>query len=77
MEAAVKKVDQVKKAELLDGLGELLDEKQKVWVRENLQKEAIFQLNLYFDCGAHGGLLLFGWLIMGLTPVLIRCKMGV
>lgn len=62
MEAAVKKVDQVKKAELLDGLGELLDEKQKVWVRENLQKEAIFQLNLYFDCGAHGGLFTV-WLV--------------
>jgi len=30
----------------LDGLGELLNEKQKDWVRKNLLKEVIFQIKL-------------------------------
>lgn len=42
-------VRKVKKTELLAGLGELLDEKQKIWVREKLQDELIFLLKLYLS----------------------------
>jgi len=40
-------VEGVKDGEILFGLGEMIDEKQKAWVRNNLKKEAIFQLKLY------------------------------
>lgn len=42
-------VKNVKPTELLAGLGELLDNKQKSWVKENLQEELLFQLRLYSD----------------------------
>ena len=32
---------------ILSGIGELLDEKQKAWVRKNLKDELLFQLRLY------------------------------
>lgn len=44
LEKAIDKVKEVKKNQLLQGLGELLEEKQKAWVKENLQKETIFYL---------------------------------
>lgn len=37
----------VKNTDLLAGLGELLDNKQKSWVREKLQEELLFQIRLY------------------------------
>lgn len=37
----------VKKTELLAGMGELLDNKQKAWVREKLRDETVFYLRLY------------------------------
>lgn len=40
-------VEKVKKTELLSGLGELVDNKQKAWVREHLQKDLTFYLKLY------------------------------
>lgn len=43
------KVKKVKPADLLAGLGELLDNKQKSWVREKLVPETLFQLRLYED----------------------------
>ncbi|HUD44572.1 MAG TPA: nucleotidyl transferase AbiEii/AbiGii toxin family protein [Patescibacteria group bacterium] len=46
---AAKQVQTIKSSELLAGLGELLDNKQKDWVRENLIKEVVFQLRLYKD----------------------------
>lgn len=39
-------VKNVKPTELLAGLGELLDNKQKVWAKEHLQEELIFYLKL-------------------------------
>jgi predicted nucleotidyltransferase component of viral defense system len=39
----------VKKTELLAGLGDLLDNKQKNWAREKLVDETIFYLSLYRD----------------------------
>ncbi len=43
---AIEKVENVKSRELLQGLGELLDEKQKNWVRDSLKGELLFELNL-------------------------------
>ena len=40
-------VMKIKKNELLAGLGELLDNKQKDWVREKLVDELVFYLDLY------------------------------
>lgn len=40
------RVESVKQTDLLAGLGELLDEKQKAWVREKLKDELVFQLRL-------------------------------
>jgi len=42
----ITKIDTIKKNQILQGLGELLDEKQKPWIKENLQKETIFYLKL-------------------------------
>lgn len=46
LQAAIKKGESLKKNQLLQGLGELLDKKQKLWVREKLKEELIFQLKL-------------------------------
>lgn len=46
---AVKKVEAVKPSLLLKGLGELVDEKQKMWVKEKLKDELIFQLKLRLE----------------------------
>ena len=43
---AIGKLKKIKKRQLLQGLGELLDEKQKQWVRENLVRELMFYLKL-------------------------------
>lgn len=45
----IEKVNKIKKNQLLQGLGELLEEKQKSWVRENLQKETIFYLKYLLE----------------------------
>lgn len=42
-------VKNVKSTELLAGLGELLDSKQKAWVKTKLQDELVFQLRLYLS----------------------------
>jgi predicted nucleotidyltransferase component of viral defense system len=43
------KIKAIKKNHLLQGLGELLDEKQKGWVRDKLKEELLFLLKLYLD----------------------------
>jgi len=40
-------VKTIKKSELLAGLGDLVDTKQKVWVKEKMIDEVLFQLRLY------------------------------
>jgi len=40
-------IEQVKDNQILAGLGELLDEKEKAWVKTHLRKEVIFLLNNY------------------------------
>ena len=44
---AQKQVKSIKSTELLSGLGELIDNKQKAWVKEKMIDEAVFQLRLY------------------------------
>ncbi len=41
------KLKKIKKNQLLSGLGDLLDEKQKNWVKDKLKDELTFYLNLY------------------------------
>ncbi len=43
---AIEKVKKINKNQLLQGLGELLDEKQKIFVKEKLKEELIFHLSL-------------------------------
>ncbi len=40
-------IEQVKDNQILTGLGELLNEKEKAWVKTHLRKEVIFLLNNY------------------------------
>jgi len=44
---AVKKTGKIKPNQLLQGMGELLDQKQKSWVKSKLVSETIFYLRLY------------------------------
>lgn len=39
-------VENIKENQLLSGIGELIDDKQKLWVKTSLKKETIFQLRL-------------------------------
>jgi len=47
LEQAIKKVSAIEKRQILQGLGELIDEKQKAWIREKLIDETVFYLRLY------------------------------
>jgi predicted nucleotidyltransferase component of viral defense system len=47
LETAIKKVEGIRKNQILQGLGELLDEGQKDWVREKLVQETVFYLKLF------------------------------
>lgn len=42
-------IEEVKDNQILRGLGELLSEKEKVWVKNHLRKEAIFSLKNYMS----------------------------
>ena len=55
LEKAQKQVRDTKKTELLAGLGDLLDNKQRVWVREKLQDELLFLLSLYANIHGNAG----------------------
>ncbi len=46
---AQERIKDIKKTELLAGLGDLLDNKQKAFVKEKLQAELLFQLRLYLS----------------------------
>lgn len=45
---AVKKIKKIKKNQLLQGLGEFLDDKQKPLVKKKMQEETLFYLKLMF-----------------------------
>ncbi len=44
---AIQTVAEAKKIQLLQGLGDLLDDKQRIWARQKLQEELLFSLRLY------------------------------
>jgi predicted nucleotidyltransferase component of viral defense system len=45
----IKTLKEMPERNLLDGIGELLDEKQKAWTRENLKKDLLFLLKLKLE----------------------------
>lgn len=49
LEKCVEKLEKVPDRKILAGMGELLDAKQKVWVKANLKKEIIFLLKLKME----------------------------
>lgn len=49
IEKLIKKVDRFDDADILAGMGELLTEKQKVWVKSKLKQEVLFLLKLELD----------------------------
>lgn len=49
LQQAIKTIQPIKKTKILDGLGELLDPKQKTWAKEKLIDNTIFYLRLSLD----------------------------
>jgi len=47
LKECVKKIKEINERAILQGLGEVLDEKDKIWVKNNLKKEVIFLLRSY------------------------------
>jgi hypothetical protein len=45
----IKKVGKVDERYILQGLGEILDKKNKKWAKENLKKDLLFYLRFYFE----------------------------
>lgn len=45
----LKVIERIKDSQLLQGLGEVLDEKEKIWVKKNLKAEALFLLKNYLS----------------------------
>lgn len=43
----IKAIEDIKESEILQGLGEVLDEKEKTWVRNNLKKEALILMKIH------------------------------
>lgn len=61
LDKAVKKLTKVPQNRLLEGLGEILDEKQKLFVKEKLKTELVFYLKLYYTAASENhGLLVRG-----------------
>lgn len=49
LEKCCKLLEKMDNRGILSGMGEVLDEKQKVWVRNKLKDELLFQLRLYLE----------------------------
>lgn len=49
LENAVKKIEKIKSSSLLHGLGELVSDKQKIFIKEKLKDELLFSLKLYLS----------------------------
>jgi len=49
LKKALGKVAKIKQNQVLQGLGELLDNKQKAWAKKNLIPDTIFHLKLYLE----------------------------
>ena len=42
-------IEKISNKEILSGLGELVDEKQKIWIKNKLKEEAIFLIKVYLE----------------------------
>jgi len=42
-------VEKINNKQILQGLGELIDEKQKDWVKKNLKRKILFLFNFYLE----------------------------
>lgn len=49
LKRCVSSLEKMSNQNILSGMGELLDEKQKVWVKENLKKDTLFLLKLKLE----------------------------
>lgn len=49
LKLAENKIDSIDKHELLKGLGELVDERQKIWIKNHLITDVLFYVKLYED----------------------------
>jgi len=49
LKRCVSSLEKMSNQNILSGMGELLDEKQKVWVKENLKKDTVFLLKLKLE----------------------------
>lgn len=47
LKLAEKKINKINRSELLNGLGELVDEQQKVWIKNHLISDILFYAKLY------------------------------
>lgn len=47
LKKCIKRVEEIQEKYILQGLGEVLDEKQKNWVKKNLKKELLFLMRYY------------------------------
>lgn len=49
LKKCIEKIKKINETYILQGLGEILDKKQKRWVRENLKKELLFLMQNYLE----------------------------
>jgi hypothetical protein len=49
LENSVGLLEKMDNKNILSGMGELLNEKQKAWVKSHLKEELLFQLRLYLE----------------------------
>ena len=49
LQKCISALEKKEDSKILSGIGELLDEKQKIWVKANLKKDTIFLLKLMLD----------------------------
>lgn len=54
LKKAIVKLKTIKDNQLLQGLGELLEEKEKKWVKTQLKKELLFYFKLYLESSQQG-----------------------
>jgi len=49
LQKCIKKVEDINEKYILQGLGEILDDKYKHWIKDNLKKDLLFFLNFYYE----------------------------
>jgi predicted nucleotidyltransferase component of viral defense system len=49
LETCCRLLEKMDDKNILSGMGEVLDEKQKIWVKNKLREELLFQLKLYLE----------------------------